>query len=92
VDDDLLGVTLAVRGEDLRESTEFQRRLSGLLPGDPFAQVRVLHHPLINGPDGHKLSKSVGGGARPMVVDHELREHVRDIARNIAADPDRLTQ
>ncbi len=56
VDDWLEEVDLVVRGEDLRESTGRQLRLARLL--GRAAPVRYLHHPLIHGSTGAKLSKA----------------------------------
>lgn len=56
VDDWLEEVDLVVRGEDLLESTGRQLRLARLL--GRTAPIRYLHHPLINGPSGAKLSKA----------------------------------
>ena len=67
VDDLDHGVNLIVRGEDLLESTEIQRALARLLGNrqgaERFESIRFLHHPLIQGPDGNKLSKSRGADA-----------------------------
>ncbi|UOQ74058.1 glutamate--tRNA ligase family protein [Hymenobacter cellulosilyticus] len=59
VDDVRLGVTLIVRGVDLLPSTAAQRWLAGFTPDtSPFLQTRLVHHSLLPGPDGGKLSKS----------------------------------
>lgn len=92
VDDHLLGVTHVVRGEDLRESTEFQRELSRFLPGNHFAEVRVVHHPLVLDRQGCKLSKSAGAGAAPMVLDLELCEEVRVIAAHFRTQLDEVSR
>jgi glutamyl-Q tRNA(Asp) synthetase len=56
VDDLRQGVTLVIRGEDLLSSTGRQVLLAKMLGrADP---PRFLHHPLILGPRGEKLSKS----------------------------------
>ncbi len=55
VDDALQGVSHIVRGRDLYLATSVQRLLQELL-GLPAP--RYLHHRLILGPDGRKLSKS----------------------------------
>ncbi|WP_341841741.1 glutamate--tRNA ligase family protein [Chitinophaga caseinilytica] len=61
VADDLqFGVNLVVRGEDLLPSTLGQLYLASLLPPNPFPQTVFWHHPLLEGPSGHKLSKSAG--------------------------------
>jgi glutamyl-Q tRNA(Asp) synthetase len=57
VDDALQGVTHVVRGRDLYAATGVQRLLQELL-GLPAP--RYFHHRLILGPDGRKLSKSLG--------------------------------
>ncbi len=56
VDDWLQEVTLVVRGEDLLQSTGRQLRLARLLGRE--APPRFLHHPLILGNAGAKLSKA----------------------------------
>lgn len=54
VDDAASGVTLVVRGADLRPSTPVQRLLQQLL-GLP--EPRYLHHPLVIHEDGRRLAK-----------------------------------
>ena len=56
VDDWRQGVDLIVRGADLLESTGRQLRLARLL--GRATPVRYLHHPLIHGATGAKLSKA----------------------------------
>lgn len=58
VDDLRQGVDLVIRGEDLLESTGRQLRLGRLL-GREQPPV-FLHHPLVRGEDGAKLSKARG--------------------------------
>lgn len=57
VDDALQGISHVVRGRDLYFATAVQRLLQTLL-GLP--EPRYFHHRLILGPDGRKLSKSLG--------------------------------
>lgn len=59
VDDDVQGVTLVIRGDDLLASTGRQLQLARLL-GRP-EPPRFLHHPLIMKSPVQKLSKSDGG-------------------------------
>jgi glutamyl-Q tRNA(Asp) synthetase len=54
IDDAASGVTLVVRGADLRSSTPIQRLLQHLL-GLP--EPRYLHHPLVVHADGRRLAK-----------------------------------
>jgi glutamyl-Q tRNA(Asp) synthetase len=54
VDDAASGVTMVVRGADLRASTPIQRLLQALL-GLP--EPTYLHHPLVTHEDGRRLAK-----------------------------------
>ena len=54
VDDAASGVTLVVRGADLRPSTPIQRLLQMLL-GLP--EPTYLHHPIVTHADGRRLAK-----------------------------------
>ena len=54
IDDAESGVTLVVRGGDLRPSTPIQRLLQDLLE---LPQPRYLHHALVVHEDGRRLAK-----------------------------------
>lgn len=54
VDDAASGVSLVVRGRDLRASTPVQRLLQALLG---FAEPAYFHHPLVVHADGRRLAK-----------------------------------
>ena len=54
VDDAASGVSLVVRGADLRSSTPVQRLLQELLE---LPQPSYLHHPLVTHEDGRRLAK-----------------------------------
>jgi glutamyl-Q tRNA(Asp) synthetase len=54
VDDAASGVTLVVRGADLRPSTPIQRLLQRLLD---LPEPKYLHHPLVKHSDGRRLAK-----------------------------------
>jgi glutamyl-Q tRNA(Asp) synthetase len=56
LDDALQGISHVVRGRDLYSATGVQRLLQEVLG---FSPPRYFHHPLILGPDGRKLSKSL---------------------------------
>lgn len=85
VDDDLFGIDLVIRGDDLRESTLIQSALSTLLPGSTFHAAQVIFHPLITDSSGMKLSKSAGSQAQPMERTQELRSGVEALAEQLAA-------
>jgi glutamyl-tRNA synthetase/glutamyl-Q tRNA(Asp) synthetase len=89
-------VDLVVRGEDLLGSTGRQLRLGRLLGRD--RPPMYLHHPLINRPDGSKLSKAdgdtgirelraAGAGALRPIPDQRARLR-EDVDRIRAAIPD----
>ncbi|HER33975.1 MAG: tRNA glutamyl-Q(34) synthetase GluQRS [Halothiobacillaceae bacterium] len=61
VDDGDMGITQVVRGEDLAPMTPLHVELAEALG---LATPNYLHLPLINGPDGRKLSKT--NHARPL--------------------------
>lgn len=56
-DDALQGVTLVTRAEDLRPAAHLHRLLQALLD---WPAPHYLHHPVLTGPDGRKLSKRDG--------------------------------
>lgn len=59
--DDLhFSVDAIVRGVDLLPSTLVQLYMAQLLDRPAFLQVRFLHHPMVVGRGGEKLSKSAG--------------------------------
>jgi len=51
-------INLLVRGEDLQISTAAQLYLATRLGREEFARATFIHHPLLLGGDGRKLSKS----------------------------------
>ena len=57
VDDLALGITHVIRGSDHRSNLELQRRIARAVGGE---LPEVLHHGLLLGPDGKKLSKRHG--------------------------------
>ncbi len=83
-------INLIVRGQDLLPSTAAQLFLAGLHGDNSFAETSFLHHPLVLGEDGRKLSKSdnalslaalrEGGGSRALVY--------QAVARQAGLDPD----
>ena len=83
-------INLIVRGQDLLPSTAAQLFLAGLHGDNSFAETAFLHHPLVLGEDGRKLSKSdnalslaalrEGGGSRALVY--------QAVARQAGLDPD----
>lgn len=74
--DEELGTTTIIRGLDLLESSALQLHLAGLLPAPGFRGADLLHHALLTGPDGAKISKSAGLRARPLDRTADLRAEV----------------
>jgi glutamyl/glutaminyl-tRNA synthetase len=66
VDDRDWGINLIVRGEDLLLSTAAQLYIARLLGAENFLNARFIHHPLLIGSHGEKLSK--------VRRDHSLKE------------------
>ena len=63
IEDEEAGVNLVVRGEDLLLSSAAQLYLADSFGFLNFPLARFIHHPLVTGPDGEKLSKSRGAHA-----------------------------
>lgn len=93
VDDRDDRINLIVRGEDLLISTGAQLYLAAQLGWEEFARVRFIHHPLLPGPDGRKLSKSDdalslaalrGRGETPLLA-------YRAAARQLAINPSEIS-
>jgi len=57
VDDLALGITHVIRGSDHRPNLELQQRIARAIGGE---LPEVIHHGLVLGPDGKKLSKRHG--------------------------------
>jgi len=72
VDDVLFGVSHIIRGQDLADSTAFQRYLSEMIGLKQFCDIQFMHHPLVRF-DGAKLSKSAGATSL---------KHLRDLGAN----------
>jgi len=78
VDDQLQGVTLVTRGEDLFPSTHIHRLLQGLLG---YAPPDYCHHPLLTNADGARLSKRDGAvGIRVLRAQGKTPEEVKEMA------------
>jgi len=60
IDDEEMGVTHIVRGEDLADSTLAQRYMAQFIPDSQFLSADIRHHALITSDAGEKLSKSQG--------------------------------
>ena len=74
VDDEALGINWIVRGRDLLPSTGAQIYLARCMGNGPFPWAHFVHHGLIRGPDGKKLSKSTGTPLKSeAVLLHKLR-------------------
>ena len=84
VDDDAMGITHILRGEDLREATAVQRSLAAYLPQSTFPDIEVLHHDLLSDDEGRKLSKSAGVQARPLARTAEVRARIEQTAYQLS--------
>lgn len=74
VEDREWNVTHVVRGRDLLQSTAAQLFLADRLGAQAFATARFIHHDLLLGPDGDKLSKSQASRGAPLAAtDAELQ-------------------
>ena len=80
VDDSASGVSLVVRGADLRPSTPIQRLLQQLL-GLP--EPAYLHHPLVSHADGRRLAKR--DLAPTLAAMREAGADGLELARDLAA-------
>lgn len=63
IEDETTGTNLIVRGEDLLASSAAQIYLARCFDFDGFPAATFVHHELILGADGEKLSKSRGAYA-----------------------------
>ena len=80
IDDDEMRITHIVRGEDLLDSTMAQRYLATFLEDTTFSAVQFLHHGLVTGDNGQKLSKSQGTDRLDLTPEllTDLRDMVAD--------------
>ncbi len=60
IDDIDYGIEYIIRGQDLFSSTVAQLYAAKYISKESFSNVKFLHHPLILGMEGEKLSKSKG--------------------------------
>ena len=85
IDDRDLGTTHVLRGADLVAASAAHVYLAQLIGADNVAQANYLHHALVKGPDGRKLSKSTLTNATAPRLDSRTLGRVRDLARALAA-------
>ena len=74
-----------VRGADLTESTALQRFLGPYLDAPNVADAVYVHHALVAGPDGSKLSKSQLDRGAPLPRTAIERQRIVDLATAIGA-------
>ncbi|MBI1193840.1 MAG: tRNA glutamyl-Q synthetase [Bacteroidetes bacterium] len=99
-DDTAFGINLAVRGLDLIGSTGAQLLLAKLAGLTVFQSAVFVHHPLLKGADGQKLSKSAGAAAigrkaaqsSLMEQGPSPAEHYRSAAALMGAEPASLPE
>ena len=85
IEDRDAGITHVVRGRDLLPSTAAQLFLAPTLSAGNFSRAMFVHHDLVTGSDGSKLSKSQLGGG-PMELDDDTYARIVEAAAGIALD------
>ena len=83
--DELLGTTHIVRGADLRGSSALHRVLARALGARRAADARYLHHGLVTGPQGEKLSKSQQKDPAPLPRTAQLAQRIHHLAVQLGA-------
>jgi glutamyl/glutaminyl-tRNA synthetase len=83
IEDRDLGVTDIVRGADLRSSTAAQLFLAPYLAASGLMSARIVHHGLLTGPDGRKLSKSQLAAPHPIERTPGQRQFVEAAATRL---------
>jgi len=83
IDDRDLGTTHVLRGADLIAASAAHIYLARLIGADNVAESRYIHHGLVRGSDGRKLSKSTLSNASAPVLDSRAIRRVRALAEEI---------
>lgn len=78
-----LGTTHIVRGSDLRITSAANIYLAGLIGADNLQKAVYLHHDLVRGPDGHKLSKTSMNSPVPPALNARTIDRIRALARTV---------
>ena len=83
-------INCIVRGQDLLPSTAAQLFLAGLHGNNFFAETTFLHHPLVLGEDGRKLSKSDNALSLAALREKESSPVpvYQEVARQVGIEPD----
>ncbi len=97
-DDTTFGINLIVRGQDLLRSTAAQLLLARLAGLAAFNSATFVHHPVLKGSNGQKLSKTAGSAAitrttaMPSLAEGgpSPAEHYRNAAAMLGATPETL--
>ena len=84
-EDERLGTTHIVRGEDLRSSSALQVVLARSLGLRHAAEATYLHHALVTDEHGQKLSKSTLRAGHPMVRSDAAAADLRAMATRLGA-------
>lgn len=84
IDDRDLGTTHVVRGMDLQMATAAHIYLARLIGADHLANATYLHHALVRGADGRRLSKSQLSTAVPPLLDERTIQRIQSLARTVA--------
>lgn len=84
IDDRDLGTTHVVRGADLMYASAAHIYLARLIGAENVERAQYLHHPLVKGVDGRKLSKTHSPESTPPVLDTRLIKRIHALAEAIA--------
>lgn len=80
VEDERMGITHVIRGEDLRQSSRIHEQLAQRLGYRP---ATYLHHALILDDQGAKLSKSTMRNGKPLARSRDQLAEVRELAASM---------
>ncbi|MDO8731102.1 MAG: glutamate--tRNA ligase family protein [Actinomycetota bacterium] len=84
IDDRDLGITHVVRGSDLQAASAAHIYLARLIGAENVANAVYLHHALVRGSDGRKLSKSKLSTSTAPELDARQIARIKALARTVA--------
>lgn len=84
IDDRDLGTTHVVRGADLTSASAAHIYLARLIGAENVEHAQYLHHALVKGVDGRKLSKSKSAESLPPALDARTIKRIHALAEAVA--------